>query len=188
MVILSRSCPRCRHYLAVVIAEPKGRRKSQSVTGRCVFCGYKIHWTLLAGYGNQSLKNSTRSKAEHVRSWKGFSAGGRFLERGLYPAKHSTGWHGTRATISFAKNPHLGVSNGLFLNPNGDLIRNRSTSNLDRLGEHDPQTRNPNKDQYSPRANHRYDLRANRTQEELIKLLLENRELRHKVNKQYGRL
>jgi hypothetical protein len=45
-----------------------GFSRGQPVTGRCAFCGYKIQWTLLAGYGNQSSKNSTRSKTEHVRS------------------------------------------------------------------------------------------------------------------------
>jgi hypothetical protein len=30
------------------------------------------------------------------------------------------------------------VSDGLFLNPIGDLIGNRCTSNLDRIGEHEP--------------------------------------------------
>src|SRR5262245_54191609 len=49
---LARSCLRCRDYLAFVIAEPKGRRKSQPVTDRCAFYGYKIHWTLLSGYGS----------------------------------------------------------------------------------------------------------------------------------------
>ena len=68
-VYLGLRC-RCRDYFAVVIAEPKGRRKSRPANGRCAFCGYKIHWTLFPGYGSQLLKNSARFKAGHVKGRK----------------------------------------------------------------------------------------------------------------------
>ena len=73
------------------------------------------------------------------------------------------------------------MSNALFLNPIGNLVGNRRTSNIQRIGEHEPRNANRNTDQYSPRADQRYDLRALSTQEELIKLLTENRELRDQV-------
>jgi hypothetical protein len=71
-VILSRSCPRCRDYFAVVIAEQKGRRKSQPINGRCAFCGYKIQWRLLAGYGNQSSKIPPGPKLDALTAEKVF--------------------------------------------------------------------------------------------------------------------
>jgi hypothetical protein len=51
-VYLARTCPKCRNYFGVVIAELEGRGRSQPINGRCAACGYEIHWTLFPGYGS----------------------------------------------------------------------------------------------------------------------------------------
>ena len=51
-VYLARSCPMCRNYFGVVIAEPEARGKSQPINGRCAVCGYEINWMLLPGHGS----------------------------------------------------------------------------------------------------------------------------------------
>jgi hypothetical protein len=53
-VYLARSCPECRNYFGVVVAEPEGRGKPQPINDRCAACGYEIHWTLLPGHGSIS--------------------------------------------------------------------------------------------------------------------------------------
>ena len=60
--------PRCRVYLTVVIAEPKGRRKFQPVTVVVHSAIIKIHWTLVPGYGNQSSKISHCPKRDTLRA------------------------------------------------------------------------------------------------------------------------
>ena len=42
---LARSCPMCRHYMGVVIAEAAGNRRR--IHGLCSGCGYEIDWALL---------------------------------------------------------------------------------------------------------------------------------------------
>jgi len=51
-VYLARSCPKCRNYFGVVIAERQGRGKPQPIHGRCATCGYEVNWTLFPGYGS----------------------------------------------------------------------------------------------------------------------------------------
>src|SRR5262249_38507427 len=59
-IILARTCPRCRDYLAVVIGEPKGREKSQPITGRFAVCGYEIPWPLIPGYCSVSRPSNAK--------------------------------------------------------------------------------------------------------------------------------
>src|SRR5262245_19707926 len=55
-VYLARSCPRCRDYFGVVIAETQGHAKPQSIHGRCATKstgrveGKEMHMTLSDGY------------------------------------------------------------------------------------------------------------------------------------------
>jgi hypothetical protein len=42
---LARSCPMCRQYMGVAIADEIGKRRR--IHGLCSNCGYEIDWTLL---------------------------------------------------------------------------------------------------------------------------------------------
>jgi hypothetical protein len=55
-----------RNYFGVVIAEPEGRGKSQSINGRCAVCGYEIHWMLLPGYGSIGQQDALTAGKEET--------------------------------------------------------------------------------------------------------------------------
>ena len=44
---LARTCPMCKNYLGVVIAEATSDTKTHAVDGLCARCGYKVSWMLI---------------------------------------------------------------------------------------------------------------------------------------------
>ena len=67
-VSLARSCPRCRNYFGVVIAQPEGREKSQPINGRCNVFGYEIYSTLLTGYAQTAVDKIPKELAKLARA------------------------------------------------------------------------------------------------------------------------
>ena len=73
---LARSCPWCRSYFGVVIAEPQDRGKAQPIHGRCANCEYEVNWMLLPGYAQSAVDKILPGPkldaltAEKVFGWK----------------------------------------------------------------------------------------------------------------------
>jgi hypothetical protein len=54
---LTHTCPRCKHFLGVVVREPSVGRTARSVRGFCLHCRYQLNWKLIPG---RLLQTSTR--------------------------------------------------------------------------------------------------------------------------------
>ncbi len=46
---LYRTCPKCKHYLGVVVPEPPGPLTEVSIDARCLRCGLKLAWRVIMG-------------------------------------------------------------------------------------------------------------------------------------------
>jgi hypothetical protein len=46
---VSRSCPRCKGYVGVVLQEPGRNTPVRAVNGHCLGCGYQLAWIVIRG-------------------------------------------------------------------------------------------------------------------------------------------
>ena len=46
---LSRTCPKCKDYLGVVVPEPPEPVKEIPIDARCLRCGFKLAWKVVMG-------------------------------------------------------------------------------------------------------------------------------------------
>jgi hypothetical protein len=52
---LYRNCPRCNHYMSIVLREPGRNVPLRAVTGHCVNCTYRMAWIVIHGKRSKSL-------------------------------------------------------------------------------------------------------------------------------------
>ena len=59
---LTHTCPRCKHFLGVVVREPSVGRTARSVRGFCLRCRYQLNWKLFSG---RLFRHPVRSSYPH---------------------------------------------------------------------------------------------------------------------------
>jgi phage FluMu protein Com len=48
-IYLARTCPRCKHYLDIVIPRGSAGATAQTISAVCLCCPYQLHWKLIPG-------------------------------------------------------------------------------------------------------------------------------------------
>ena len=62
-IYLMHSCPRCKHFLDVVVGDLRVGKTTRSVRGVCVRCWYQLSWKLIPG---RLLRHPVRSISRHA--------------------------------------------------------------------------------------------------------------------------